>query len=104
MLTKPFNEDFLWKGKLQRAQYPPAPQKARMILPKYNTLTGKPYPTKYSLHDEQCLSAYEISKNYWAGERKRRQVYREQYTLSAETFLESTEKPPVLYNSIFRLA
>lgn len=77
MLTKPFNEDFLWKGKMQRAH--PPPTQPPMYLPKVNALTGKPYPTRYSLHDEQCLSAYKISMDYWAGERKRRQAYRDQF-------------------------
>lgn len=103
MRTKPFNEDFLWKGKLQRAEYASPAPKAPMNLPKVNTHTGKPYPTKYSLHDEQCLSGYEISKNYWAAEMKRRQAYREKYSSRVETS-ECTEKPPVLYDSIFRLA
>jgi hypothetical protein len=48
-----------------------------MDLPRINSLSGRPYPTKNSLHDEQCLSAYEMSKNYWAGERLRRKAYRE---------------------------
>lgn len=78
-MLKPFNEAFLWKGKIQRANYPNPTPKPPMDLPRINTVTGKPYPTKNSLHDEQCLSAYAISQNYWAGERQRRQAYREKY-------------------------
>jgi hypothetical protein len=48
-----------------------------MDLPRINSLSGKPYPTKNSLHDEQCLSAYHISQNYWASERLRRKAYRD---------------------------
>ena len=76
-MLKPFNEAFLWKGKIQRANYPSPTQKPPMDLPRINTVTGKPYPTKNTLHDEQCLSAYVISQNYWASERLRRKAYRE---------------------------
>jgi len=103
MRTKPFNEDFLWKGKLQRAEYASPVPKAPMNLPKINTHTGKPYPTKYSLHDEQCLSGYEISKKYWTAEMKRREAYREKNRLSLEVPV-PIETPPILYESIFRLA
>ena len=79
MLTKPFNEAFLWKGKIQRAHYPKPIPKPQMDLPGVNPLTGKPYPTNDTLHDEQCLSAHEISQNYWASERQRRHAYREKH-------------------------
>jgi hypothetical protein len=76
MLTKPFNEDFLWKGTIQRARYPNPTLKNSMCIPGANSLTGKPYPTNDRLHDEQCLSAHLISQNYWASERSRREEYR----------------------------
>ena len=76
-MTKPFNEAFLWKGTLQRANYPSPAMKPPMDIPGVNPLTGKPHPTNDALHDEQCLSAYVMSQNYWAGERERRKAYRE---------------------------
>lgn len=79
MLTKPFNEAFLWKGTIQRAGYPNPTLKNSMDIPGANPLTGKPYPTNDTLHDEQCLSAHDISQNYWASERQRRQAYREKH-------------------------
>jgi hypothetical protein len=79
MLTKPFNEAFLWKGKIQRARYPNPTLKNSMDIPGANPLTGKPYPTNDTLHDEQCASAYVMSQNYWTSERQRRQSYREKH-------------------------
>jgi len=79
MLTKPFNEAFLWKGTLQRTRYPTPSTKLQMNIPGANSLTGKPRPINDRLHDEQCLSAHLISQNYWASERQRRQAYREKH-------------------------
>jgi hypothetical protein len=52
-----------------------------MDLPKINSLTGKPYPTKDSIHDEVCKRGYVISCQYWEGERKRREAYREKHRM-----------------------
>jgi len=75
MKTKPLNEEFLWKGAIQRANYPPF-QLPPMDLPKYNTLTGKAHPINNTIFDEICAKSAEMSRDYWAGERLRREAYR----------------------------
>ena len=79
MITKAFNEKLLWKGTLQRAEYPTPVRKSPMNLPKYNPLTGNPHPTNDRLHDEHCASAHKMSQEYWAAEKIRREMYREHY-------------------------
>ena len=83
MRTKAFNEDFLWKGTIQRANYRTM-QQPPMVLPKINSLTGIPYPTKDTIHDEICRKTHEMSCQYWEGEKKRRQAYREKHTIQVD--------------------
>lgn len=80
MRTKALNDEFLWKGTIQRANYPSI-QQPPMVLPKINSLTGKPYPTNDTIHDEICRKTHEMSCQYWEGEKKRRHAYREQHRI-----------------------
>lgn len=81
MRLRALNEDFLWKGAIQRANYPPPYRRDDMDLPKINSLTGKPHPTNDSIHDEVCKRSFAISCEYWEGERKRREAYREKHRI-----------------------
>ena len=83
MRTKALNDEFLWKGTIQRANYPTI-QQPPMVLPKINSLTGIPYPTKDTIHDEICRKTHEMSSQYWEGEKKRRQAYREKHTIHVD--------------------
>jgi hypothetical protein len=79
MRTKAFNEHMLWKGTIQRANYPVL-QQPPMDLPKFNTLTGKPHPSNDRIFDEICEKTTAMSREYWLGERLRREAYRAQFT------------------------
>ena len=82
MKTKALNEDFLWKGKIQRAKYPAPVQRELMDLPKYNSLTGTPHPENDRFHDEISKKSAAMSRQYWFGERLRREAYRERFKSS----------------------
>ena len=82
MRTKPFNEHALWRGKIQKANYPKPTEREPMDLPKYNTLTGKSSPTNDRLHDEICQKTVAMSREYWFGERLRREAYRADFIAS----------------------
>ena len=76
-VQRPFNEEMLWKGKIQRAQYPAATPKPSMDLPRINTIVGgtiKDYrkPIWEGIND----SYKSYSKDYWAGVKVRNLVYR----------------------------
>ena len=75
MPQKPFNELLLWKGQIQQHQKasrlnPP------MILPKFNTLTGKYVPERPSIHEELLYRYSLYSEQYWHGVRERQYLYR----------------------------
>jgi hypothetical protein len=76
MKAKALNEDFLWKGKIQRARYPAPMQREPMDLPKYNTLTGTSHPENNTIHEKISKMSAMISRDYWFGERLRREAYR----------------------------
>jgi hypothetical protein len=82
MKTKAFNEDFLWKGAIQSANWPAPVQREPMDLPKINRLTGKPHPTNDMIFDEICEKTAAMSSQYWFGERLRRAAYRERFRAS----------------------
>jgi len=63
-MTKPFNEHLLWKGAIQRANYPKAVLKPNMILPEINTLTGK-VMNQPNYHEMMNASYAVLSKTYW---------------------------------------
>lgn len=85
MITKALNEEFLWKGKLQQNKHTTLQyNRPPMILPKINSLTGKPYPTKDTIHDEICMGSYEISCKYWEGLKHRMDAYRKKNTVYIE--------------------
>ena len=76
--TRPFNENLLWKGKIQTAKYPTPSAKPEMILPKINSLTGKLIDSLSKPGDlEKNYS--EMSKKYWAGVEERKLAYRETF-------------------------
>jgi hypothetical protein len=74
-MTRALNEEFLWKGKIQRANYPRVEQ-PQMNLPKFNTLTGRSEHLNREVFEEVCSKSAQISRDYWAGERVRREAYR----------------------------
>jgi hypothetical protein len=75
-MTRAFNEDALWKGRIQRANYPPLGQPKVLDLPKFNTLTGRSEHLNRAVFEEVCVKSAQISRDYWAGERVRREAYR----------------------------
>ena len=70
---RPFNEEFLWKGTIQRANYPKPFVRPDMDLPKINSLTGKPYAADYEYIYKKTD---ETSRRYWEGVNKRKEIYR----------------------------
>jgi hypothetical protein len=74
-MTYPFNEHLLWKGKIQKANYPKSIAKPRMILPEINWLTGK-VMNPPDIHEE-INEAYRLySQKYWLGVEERKRIYR----------------------------
>lgn len=71
----PLHEEFLWKGKIQLARYPEPRQGPEFVKPKLNWLTGIVLNPP-NLTEENNRSYDEYSKKYWAGLRKRNEVYR----------------------------
>lgn len=75
-MTRPFNEHLLWKGKIQRANYPKPVQKPPMILPEINSLTGRVMnPPDYDKEMNEAYATY--SRQYWLGVEERKRAYRE---------------------------
>ena len=75
MLTKPFNEHLLWKGKIQLANYPSPVLKKDMDLPYVNWLTGTPSKLT-DFHDVHEKAYARYSQEYWRGVKERAIQYR----------------------------
>jgi hypothetical protein len=81
MRLRALNEDFLWKGRIQRAEYAEPKPKPPMLLPEFNSLTGKACRTNDFIHDDICKRWNTISSDYWKGAKIRREAYREKHTI-----------------------
>jgi len=81
MRLRALNEDFLWKGRIQRAEYAEPKPKPPMLLPEFNSLTGKACRINDFIHDDICKRWNNISSDYWKGEKIRREAYREKHTI-----------------------
>ena len=75
-MTRPLNEHFLWKGAIQRANYPKSVAKPDMILPKICSLTGREINPP-DLHSEMNRAYAQYSYQYWLGVELRKQLYRD---------------------------
>jgi len=74
-MQKPFNEHLLWKGAIQRSNYPIPIRKPKMILPKINTIIGGTYDDEDIWED--ITKRYDIySKKYWERVKKIHTEYR----------------------------
>jgi len=74
-MTRPFNEHLLWKGKIQRANYPKPIAKPPMILPEINSLTGKEMNPP-NIHKDMNKLYAQYSQEYWQGVNQRKYLYR----------------------------
>jgi len=79
-MQKPFNEHLLWKGTIQRSNYPIPIRKPNMILPKINTLIGGTYDNEDIW--ENITKGYDVvySKPYWERIKKIHTEYRNSST------------------------
>lgn len=86
-MTKPFKEHLLWKGKIQKASYPPPVQKPSMDLLPLTYHGGQEFilgaewtRIKENYCDPDGLpKLYAIySKNYWIKVEERKRLYRNQ--------------------------
>jgi len=76
-MTRPLNEHLLWKGQIQKANYPLPIQRPLMILPTVNTLTGKlTLIPALDIHTKMNKSYAIYSQNYWANVENRKLKYR----------------------------
>jgi len=82
MPQKPFNELLLWKGQIQKNQRSSKVNKPDMVLPKYNTLTGKYVPESPSIHDELLYRYSVYSAEYWSDIKEKHKIYRLKNQLS----------------------
>lgn len=73
----------LWKGKIQRANYPPPLQQPPMILPNINRLVGGHKPESPSIHDQLNASYARYSAAYWAGVAVRARMRKEAHAAAA---------------------
>lgn len=78
MLTKPFNEDSLWKGKTPKSDYSNTYYKELIILPIINPLTGYVKPQRPSIPEQLNHQYARYSTSYWEGVKIRQQAYRNQ--------------------------
>ena len=77
MLLKPFNEEILWKGKIQRYNSKPPLNQLPMIVPKINPLTGNYRPPVRPSISEEIEYNYSLySAKYWEGVKERQRQYR----------------------------
>lgn len=75
-ITRPFNEHLLWKGKIQKANYPkPCLNKKPMILPEINSLTGK-VMNPPDIHTDMNAAYARYSQGYWLSVEERKRAYR----------------------------
>lgn len=89
MLTKPFNEDRLWKGKIQLADYKtPSLKEPMNLLPlTYHNgqylIPGKEYNKmlQYYCHVDLAETYTHYSQKYWEGVEKRKLEYRQMLKL-----------------------
>jgi len=77
MLLRPFNEEILWKGKIQRYNSNPPLNQPPMIVPKINPLTGNYRPPVRPSISEEIEYNYSLySAKYWEGVKERQRQYR----------------------------
>jgi len=67
-----------WKGKIQRANYPPPIRKPPMILPNVNRIVGGHKPESPSIHDQLNASYARYSAAYWKGVAARARARKEE--------------------------
>ena len=84
MRLRALNEDFLWKGRIQRAEYAEPKPKPPMLLPEFNSITGKACRINDFIHDDICKRWNNISSDYWKGEKIRREAYREKHRIKRD--------------------
>ena len=68
-------------GAVRRLEQP------QMDLPKFNTLTGRSEHLNRAVFEEVCVKSAQISRDYWAGERVRREAYRAAQLMKLNTSL-----------------
>ena len=74
-VLRPFHEERLWKGEIQKANYPKPTVRPLMILPYTNWLTGSVVrPEDLGAKMNCSYAAY--SENYWKGVSARVREYR----------------------------
>ena len=84
-LTRPFNEECLWKSAMERSGNTGAPAvKEPMILPKINHIIGGTIPDATSVHDDRVKRNAYNSAIYWEGVAKRQAAYRDAYRYPLE--------------------
>ena len=75
MLTKPFNEHLLWKGEIQKSNYPKPICKPDFVVENTNWLTGVVIDRGVVWRDiRKRYDAY--SHSYWQGVNERKLRYR----------------------------
>jgi len=77
MLTKPLNENILWKSSIQKACYAePAIKQPMRGLTLINPLTGTIVHGQVNLSEEINMRWLLTSKIYWEGVNERKALYR----------------------------
>lgn len=74
-MTRPFNEHLLWKGTIQKSNYPKSVVKPPMVLPEINSLSGKEMNPP-NIHAHMNRSYVQYSGAYWHGVNQRKYLYR----------------------------
>jgi len=95
-VQRPFNEDALWQGAIQRANYPPSRLTLPpMILPKISQNGGTVKdPTAPPIWEQITQSYTKYSKNYWSGVKRRQEVYRRENSYPMPEFSPPYKRTP----------
>lgn len=84
-LTRPFNEECLWKSAMERSGNTRIPLvKEPMILPKINTIIGGTIPDGTNIHEERVKRNASNSAIYWERVARRQAAYRDTYRYPLE--------------------
>ena len=81
-VQRPFNQDALWQGKIQLANYSNPKQNPPMILPKINNIVGGTLkdPSAPPIWEEVNQSYRTYSTSYWSRVKDAHNTYRLQFT------------------------
>ena len=84
-VSRPFNEEVLWKSAMERSGNTRTPTpKEPMVLPKINSIIGGTIRDATSVHEDRVKRNASNSAIYWEQVAKRQAAYRDTYRYPLE--------------------